>query len=42
MKREDKANVQGNSRYILILRFRSFFPFDAMAASWGMGGVGAF
>jgi hypothetical protein len=42
MKGGDNANVPSNSPYILILRFQSFFSFDAMAVSWGTDGVGAF
>lgn len=32
--------MPGNSPYILILRFHSFFSFDETAVSRGVGGVG--
>jgi hypothetical protein len=39
MKGETKRMCRAT---ILILRFHSFFSFDATVASWSMGGVGAF
>jgi len=40
----ETCEYASNSRYILILRFHSFFSFDAMVVSSlrsGVGGVGA-